>query len=139
MDLQRGHLSMISAEEQVNILCALCCEVEKTMHLLYECARSSEPLWELAKEAITAVTAQTYQIHAHSAIYNIYDGQFQWQHASQFMAWFQEIKKDLIYRRFKRCKGRTIQPGWPRLLGYLINIQVAWSHYTIIRDEMALT
>jgi hypothetical protein len=38
-------------------------------------------MWELVGEAITALirqaspTAQTYRIHAHSAIYNIYDGQ----------------------------------------------------------------
>jgi hypothetical protein len=37
------------------------------------------------------------------------------------MAWFQEIKKDLTYRIFKRCMGRAIQPDQTRLLGYLIN------------------
>jgi hypothetical protein len=82
-------------------------------------------MWELVGEAITALirqaspTAQTYRIHAHSAIYNIYDGQVPQQHAGQIMAWFQEIKRDLIYRRFKRCTGRIIQPDRFRLLGYL--------------------
>jgi hypothetical protein len=42
------------------------------------------------------------------------------------MAWFQEVKRDLIYRRFKRCKGRAIQPDRNRLLGYLINEKAAW-------------
>ncbi len=37
------------------------------------------------------------------------------------MAWFQEIKRDLIYCRVKRCTCRTIQPDLNRLLGYLIN------------------
>ncbi len=97
------------------------------MHLLLECAWCSEPLWELVGEAITALrrqaslTAEAYQIHAHSAIYNIYDGQGPRQHASQVMAWFQEVKRDLIYIRFKRCTGRAIQPDKTRLLGYLIN------------------
>jgi hypothetical protein len=97
------------------------------MHLLFDCARCSEPLWELVGEAITALirqaspAAQAYRIHAHSAIYNIYDGQVPRQHADQVMAWFQEVKRDLIYCRFKRCMGRTIQSDRTRLLGYLIN------------------
>ncbi len=97
------------------------------MHLLFECARCSEPLWELVGEAIIALirqaspTAQAYRIHAYSAIYNICDGQVPRQHASQVMAWFQEVKRDLIYRRYKRCTGRAIQPDRTRLLGNLIN------------------
>ncbi len=77
------------------------------MHLLFECARCPEPLWELVGEAITALrrqaspTAQTYRIHAHSVIYNIYDGQVPRQHAGQVMAWFQEIKRDLIIAGLK--------------------------------------
>jgi hypothetical protein len=31
------------------------------------------------------------------------------------------VKRDLIYRRFKRCTGRTIQADRTRLLGYLIH------------------
>jgi hypothetical protein len=123
---QKRHLSTTNAEEQTSALCALCGEVKNTMHLLFECARCPEPLWELVGEAITALrrqasrTAQTYRIHAHS-VNNIYDGQVPRQHAGQVMAWFQEIKRDLIYRRFKRCMGRTIKPDRTRLLGYLIN------------------
>jgi hypothetical protein len=48
------------------------------------------------KTADRIPTAQTYRIHAHSAIYNIYDGQVPRQYAGQVMAWFQEIKRDLI-------------------------------------------
>ncbi len=82
------------AEEQASALCALCGEVENIMHLLFECVRCSEPLWELVGEAIiilirqASLTAQTYRIHAHSAIYNIYDGLVPRQHAGQIMAWF---------------------------------------------------
>jgi hypothetical protein len=103
--------------------CALCGEVKSTMHLLFEYARCSEPLWELVGEAITALvmqassTAQTYRIHAHTAIYNIYDGQLLLQHAGQVMAWFQEIKWDLIYFRYKRCKGEPSSLTGPHLLG----------------------
>jgi hypothetical protein len=124
---QKRHLSTANADEQASAPFALCGEIENTMHLLFECAWCSEPLWELVGEAITTLirqgspTAQTYRIHAHSAIYNIYDGQVPQQHAGQVMAWFQEIKRDLIYRRFKRCTGRTIKPDRTRLLRYLIN------------------
>jgi hypothetical protein len=78
---QMMHLSTTNAEEQASALRGLCGEVESTMHLLFECAQCSEPMWELVGEAITALirqaspTAQTYRIHEHSAIYNIYDGQ----------------------------------------------------------------
>jgi hypothetical protein len=97
--------------------------------LTFECAWCSEPLWELVGEAITALirqdspTAETYRIHAYSAINNIYDGLVPQQYASQVMAWFQEIKRDLIYRRFKRCTGRVVKPYRTRLLGYLIHIR----------------
>ncbi len=113
---QKRHLSTANAEEQASTLCALCGEVENTMHLLFEFARCSEPLWELVGEPITALirqaspTAQAYRIHAYSAIYNIYNGQVPRQHAGQVMAWFQEVKRDLIYSRFKRCTGRATQP-----------------------------
>ncbi len=92
------------------------------MHLLYECAWCFEPLWKLVGEAITArqdsPTAQTYRTDVHSAIYNIYDGQIPWQHAGQVMSWFQVIKRDLIYCRFKRCMGRAIQPDRSSLPDY---------------------
>jgi hypothetical protein len=52
---QKRHLSMTNAEEQESALCTLCGEVENTMHLLFECARCSEPLWEMVREAITAL------------------------------------------------------------------------------------
>jgi hypothetical protein len=98
---QKRHHSTTNAEEQASALCALCGKVENTMHLLFECAQCYEPLWELVGKAFTALirqaspTAQTYWIHAHSAIYNIYDDKVPSQHACQVMAWFQEIKRDL--------------------------------------------
>jgi hypothetical protein len=131
---QKRHLSTANAEEQACALCELCGEVENTMHLLFECARCYEPLWELAVEAITVLmrqaspAAQAYRIHAHRATYNICDGQFLWQHDGQVLAWFQEVKRDLIYRRSKRCTGTAIQPDWTRLLGCLINTlgRIVW-------------
>jgi hypothetical protein len=63
----------------------------------------SEPLWELVGEAVTALirqaslTAQPYQIHAYSAMYNIYDSQTSLWHACQVIASIQEIKKDLSH------------------------------------------
>ncbi len=80
---KKRHLSMTNAKEQASTLFALCGEVENTMHVLFEFARCSEPLWELVGEAITDLiwkaspTARTYRIHAHSAIYNIYVDRFQ--------------------------------------------------------------
>jgi hypothetical protein len=96
------------------------------MHLLFVCAQCSEPLWELAEEANTALIsasriAQTFYIHAYSAIYNIYDGQVPQRHAGQITSWFQEIKRDLIYCRFKRSMGIAIKPARTRLLGYVNN------------------
>jgi hypothetical protein len=90
----KRHLSTTNTEDedQVNALYALCGVVENTGHLLFKCARCSEPLGVLVGEAITALiteaspTAQTYRIHAHSVIYNIYDGQVPRQHAGQVMA-----------------------------------------------------
>jgi hypothetical protein len=114
---QKRHLSTTNAEEQASSLCALCGQVENTMHLLFECARGSEPSWDLVREAITALrrqaspTAQTYRIHAHSTLYNIYDRQVPCQNAGRVKARFKGIKRDLIYRRCKRCTSRTILTG----------------------------
>ncbi len=55
---QKMHLSVTNAEEQAIALCGLCGEVESTMHLLFECARCSEPMWKLVGEAITALIRQ---------------------------------------------------------------------------------
>jgi hypothetical protein len=124
---QKRHLSMTNAEEQASALCALCGEVENTMHLLFKCAWCPEPLWELVGEAITALrrqaspTAQTYRIHAHSVRKYLPFMTVRFHGSMPAIAWFQEIKRDLIYRRFKRCTGRTIQPDRTRLLGYLTN------------------
>jgi hypothetical protein len=41
---QKRHLSTANADEQASAQCALCGEVENTMHLLFECAWCSEPL-----------------------------------------------------------------------------------------------
>ncbi len=74
---QKRHLYTANKEEQACALCALCGEVENTVHLLFECAWCYEPLWELVGEAITVLVrqaspaVQAYRIHAHSAIYNI--------------------------------------------------------------------
>ncbi len=136
---QKRHLSMTNAEEQASALCALCSEVENTMHLLFECVRFSEPLWELVSEAITALTRPPCQ-NKHTRFMHIVQYitymMVRSQHAGQVMAWFQEIKRDLIYRRFKRCMGRTIQPDWTRLLGHLINTLSCMVSFIIIRDEM---
>ena len=64
--------------------------------------------------------AQRFTVHAYSILYNVTRGQIPSQYVEQCMAWFQEIKRDLIFRRYKRCTGRIIQPNADRLCGYLI-------------------
>jgi hypothetical protein len=95
-------------------------QIKSNIYFSYSSAIYND-VCSIIKRYITSPTAQAYRIHAHSSIYNIYDRQVPQQHAGQVMAWFQEVKRDLIYRRFKRCTGRATQPDWTRLLGYLIN------------------
>jgi hypothetical protein len=64
---QKRHRSTANADEQASALCALCGKVENTMHLLFECARCSEPLWELVREVITALIIRPPRQHKHTA------------------------------------------------------------------------
>jgi hypothetical protein len=95
---QKRHLSTNNAEEQASPLCG---KVENTMHLLFKCVHSALTFIGTSQrgnhcfDKTDSLITKTYQINAHSAIYNIYDGQVLWQHTGQVMAWLQEIKKGL--------------------------------------------
>jgi hypothetical protein len=107
----------------MSALCALCGDVENTMHLFFECARCSEPLRELVGEEITAfirqasLAAQAYRIHAHSAINNIYDGQVPRQHADQVIAGKSSFKFQIQIT--PRCEAKK-----EKILGYESEVQV---------------
>jgi hypothetical protein len=123
---KKQYLSAGNTERVVNEKCNLCDQVETTMHLLFECTKCAEPLWNIVEETINALKDHTtpqaplYRTHSFLVIYNINDGQISNQYAPQIMSWIQEIKRDLIYRRYKRCTGRMIHLDRSRLAGYLI-------------------
>ncbi len=97
---QKRHLSTASADEPASALlyvhyvarlrtpCTSCLSVLGALNLYGNYRRGNHCL---DKAGLPDSTVQ----------YNIYDGQAPWQHAGQVMAWFQEIKRDLIYHRFK--------------------------------------
>ncbi len=94
---QKRHLSANNAEEQGS---ALCGKVENTMHLLFECVHNALTFMGTCQrgnhclDKTDSPMAKTYQIHAHSAIYNIYNGQVPWLHTGQVIVWLQEIQKE---------------------------------------------
>jgi hypothetical protein len=140
---EKQYLCAGNNERVVNKKCNLYDQVETTMHLLFGCTKCAEPLWNIVEETInafkehTTLQAPLYRTHSFLAIYNINDGQISSQYATQIMSWIQEIKRDLIYRRYKRCTGRMIHLDRSRWAEYqIITISKMISLYKFQRKNL---
>ncbi len=102
------------------------------------------PLWALVGKAITALmrqpslTAQTYRIHAHSAIYSIIFMIFRFHSSMPARLWHgYKILKEICFTA--DSKDVQVEPSsliGPGCWDIWLTHEVAWSHYTIIKDEM---
>ena len=90
--------------------CRLCGRRENTLHLIFECEKYSEPLWNILKEAINQVHMEIEQgnvnvlrvrLHAFTVMYNM-DLNIPRKLASTVMPLIQEIKRNIVFRRYKR-------------------------------------
>jgi hypothetical protein len=108
--------------------CSLCQGTENTMHLMFECPAYSEPLWETLSEIINDMigmenpNATRFSLHAFQVLYNMYKAPIPAQHAKQIAEVCQELKRNIIYRRYVRCTGgMNIVYNRNRILSHIFN------------------
>jgi hypothetical protein len=103
------------AIERANDNCKLCERKENTMHLLFECEKYSEPLWALTENVIrSAILAEEreggtnyhFRLHAFMVLYNITGG-IPSKYCKIIMIVIQEIKRNIVYRRYQRETAST--------------------------------
>ena len=117
------------AEAIVQDNCGLCGERENTQHLLFECDRYSAPLWALLKQVLNLAIDEDEQNHPHITLH-AYNIMFNLQIAGALGGWgdqvnilIQEIKRNIIFRRYKRCTGNPnmiVDYDRPRLAAHLL-------------------
>ena len=74
--------------------------------MIFECPEYSEMVWEVISEAINKLDNQdTVAIHMHNVMYNLPIKKLEKRYESQISIFIQEIKRNIIYRRFLRCQN----------------------------------
>jgi hypothetical protein len=128
---EKQYLSMADGMEEPNgSLCTLCGRPENTMHLMFKCEQYSEPLWKLLELAVNTTLNRTLareqqipnriEMHAYLVMYNIWMGA-QCGRANAIMALIQEIKGNIVYRRYTReTTNRAIHCNRARLQVHLL-------------------
>jgi hypothetical protein len=89
--------------------CKLCGVKENTMHLMFECETYSEPLWttlgDILKEAVARDSNGgenlSNRMHAFLVLYNVTSG-IPAKYSKDIMILIQEVKRNIVLRRFKR-------------------------------------
>ena len=99
------------------------------MHLMFECEQYSEPLWKELEGIINATIARIngreqmprrIEMHAFLVLYSVWRGA-PCSQAGAIMALIQEIKRNIVFRRFKReTTNSAIRCDRARLLGHLL-------------------
>jgi hypothetical protein len=120
---EKRYLGMADSMEEANgPLCALCRGLANTMHLMFECKQYSEPLWKLLEQDvnITLRTSNSKQTRNACLFGNIqYMDRCAMQPGRCNMALIQEIKRNIVYRRYTReTTNRAIHCNCARLLAH---------------------
>ena len=98
------------------------------MHLMFECPVYSEPIWEELESAINHMLinerpdAPHVALHAYQVLYNVDRAPIPLQHKKQISEIFQEIKRNMVYRRYVRCTNATsIRYPRIRIMSHVLN------------------
>jgi hypothetical protein len=106
--------------------CTLCGRTETTLHLMFECEKLAEPLWQLLAEIINADLRERGKqnnivLHAYNVMYNLNIGGVEAAYGAQIQQLIQEIKRAMINKRYQRCiTERAVEYGRRRLASNLI-------------------
>ena len=97
--------------------------------MLFECDTYSAPLWNLLKEILNLLIHEGEDNHPHITLH-AYNIMFNLQIAGALRGWgdqvnilIQEIKRNIIFRRYKRCIGNVnayVDYDRPRLAAHLM-------------------
>ena len=82
--------------------CSLCCQVETTQHLIFECQEYSEGLWEIMSKVISEITGKNIQIHIFNVMYNIKIREVENKIEQIVFTWIQEVKRYIVCKRYLR-------------------------------------
>jgi hypothetical protein len=115
--------------------CKLCGTKENTMHLMFECGRYSEPLWKALGDIIKEAVAResnggeniSNRMHAFLVLYNI-TSSIPEKYRKYIMILIQEIKRNIVLRRFKRETTDTGTTSFGRTRLY--------AHIAIVNDKI---
>jgi hypothetical protein len=95
---------------------------------MFECPVYSGPIWEALEGSINTMLqnerndAAHVTLHAYQVLYNVDGAQFPRQHAKQILEIFQEIKRNMVYRRYVRCTSiSNIRYNSIRILSHILN------------------
>jgi hypothetical protein len=95
---------------------------------MFECPAYSEPLWETLSEIINDMisienpNASRFSLHAFQVLYNMYKAPIPVHHAKQIAEVCQELKRNIVYRRYVRCTGgMNIVYNRSRILSHILN------------------
>jgi hypothetical protein len=126
---QKRSLSTAGQEEMQDSACKLCGRQENTMHLMFECEKYSEPLWETLEMVVGETmrhragdnNANRIRMHAFMVLYNIND-YLPNAYVKSITVLIQEIKRNIVFRRYKRETGNNaiIRYDRNRLLGHIL-------------------
>ena len=99
------------------------------MHLMFECEKYSEPLWETLEMVVGETmrhragdnNANRIRMHAFMVLYNINDN-LPNAYVKSITVLIQEIKRNIVFRRYKRETGNNaiIRYDRNRLLGHIL-------------------
>jgi hypothetical protein len=111
------------------------------MHLLFDCERYSEPLWhELGSTINIAREMQNpgcnrVQLHAYNDMYNLETVSVSLQNNKEIQLLIQEIKRSMIYRRYKRCTPQVIiRYNRIRVIGHILIVLTTIIYLQNIKD-----
>ena len=111
--------------------CGLCNIPENTQHILFSCRRYSVEYWEIFSEIISKWCKKekadhpTFYIHLYNIMYNTEIKSLSKENRKVVATIIQEIKRDMIYRRFKRSENinlNNIRYDRRRILAHMLTI-----------------
>jgi DNA-binding SARP family transcriptional activator len=109
-------------EEDENVeRCNLCEGIENTLHLIFECSHYSEQLWRILGRIVSAVENKHITLHAYNIMYNLDIKGLSPTKNEQLQILIQEIKRNIVYRRFLRAtQGGVTNYSEIRIIAHII-------------------
>ena len=126
-------------EAEVENKCGLCNDTENTQHILFSCRRYSVEYWEIFSEIVskwvkkTKADHPTFYIHLYNIMYNTEIKNIPQEYRRLTAQIIQEVKRDMIYRRYKRCENpnlNNIRYNKDRIMAHmLVTVRKVYRYY----------